>query len=122
MLSDDLYQRLRFCHFKDPLPPQEFSKILGLAVAAALTKDPKAFLKTQQLLFRSGNVQLAFYPRKYMTWEMWKSALRTMKRFLAEKSMAFGWSFLVVQEGLGPVGHGTVMNISEPRMGLSTNR
>jgi len=122
MQSDDSDQSLRFYHYEGPLPPGDISKVLGLAVVAALTKDPKAFVRTQQLLYLSGDVLLAFYPRKYMTWEMWRTALRTMERFLAEKFMAFGWSFLVLQEGLGQVGHGTVVNTSEKRMEMSSNR
>lgn len=119
MQSDDPDQSLRFYQFKGPLSPQEISHVLDLAVAAALTKDLKGYLNAQQLLFRAGDVQLVFYPRKYMTWEMWKSALRTMERFLKVKSMAFGWSFYVSHLDLGPVGHGTVVDTSEHRI---TNR
>ncbi len=120
--SGDPDQCLRFYHFRDPLPALELSNVLGVAVAAALSKDPKAFLKAQQLLYHSGDVQLVLYPRKYMTWEMWKNALRTMEAFLQEHSMAFAWSFSVMQEGLGPVGHGTVVDTPVQRMRLSTNR
>lgn len=121
MQSGDRDQCLRFYHFRDPLPALELSNVLGVAVAAALSKDPKAYLNVQQLLFHSGDIQLVFYPRKYMTWEMWKNALRTMETFLLEHSMAFAWSFSVMQEGLGPVGHGTVVDTTVQRMRPSTN-
>ncbi|MCJ1456832.1 hypothetical protein MMC28_007197 [Mycoblastus sanguinarius] len=105
-----LHQTLEYYDYREPLPKASVDSALHRAFKKCVTKNPKAIIDVSPLEFWSGDVQVLFYPREQVDWRMWSFALWAIGKFVGEEPFYYGFSFIVLQDALGDVGYGVVVN------------
>ena len=105
-------QIIEFYDYRAPLSRDEVVNAINLASFTAHKNPAENLIDTGQLHFTAGNVQLLLYPEEEMTWRMWSNAVFGIRRFVKDKEMFFGWSFIILDRGDHIVGKGWLVDIS----------
>lgn len=99
MRNPGALQTTEFYDFREPISNDNIMDALRLATSNSLRYHGSSLIATGEVQFWSGEVQLILYPGENLTWRMWSAALVSMKVFVKNRGMAFGWSFIILEEG-----------------------
>ena len=105
-------QIIEFYDYRGPLSPDGVVNAINLASLSAHKRPAENLIDTGQMHFTARDVQLLLYPEEDMTWRMWTNAIFGIRRFVKDKEMFFGWSFIILDRGDHIVGKGLLEDIS----------